>query len=56
MEALRRRYQGHGDRCLPPYLQRSPFARMRNDAGLTFPCIASLRQFSGNLPGGGWTR
>ena len=44
-QALRRRYQGPGDRCLPPYLQRSQFARMRNDAGLIIPVHASLRQF-----------
>src|ERR1700761_4478257 len=28
-QALDRRYPGPGDRCLPPYLQQSQFARMR---------------------------
>ncbi len=28
-QALRRRYPGPGDRCLPPYLQKSQFAMMR---------------------------
>src|SRR5215475_15110345 len=49
-QALRRRYQGPGDRCLPPYLQRRRFARMRNDAGLIIPVHASLRQFLEGLP------
>jgi S-adenosylmethionine-diacylglycerol 3-amino-3-carboxypropyl transferase len=49
-QALRRRYRGPGDRCLPPYLQRSKFARMRNDAGLVIPVHAGLRQFLESLP------
>jgi S-adenosylmethionine-diacylglycerol 3-amino-3-carboxypropyl transferase len=49
-QALRRRYPGPDDRCLPPYLQRSQFARMRNDAGLIIPVHASLRQFLESLP------
>jgi S-adenosylmethionine-diacylglycerol 3-amino-3-carboxypropyl transferase len=49
-QALRLRYRGPGDRCLPPYLQRSKFARMRNDAGLIIPGHASLRQFLDGLP------
>jgi S-adenosylmethionine-diacylglycerol 3-amino-3-carboxypropyl transferase len=49
-QALRLRYRGPGDRCLPPYLQRSKFARMRNDAGLIIPVHASLRQFLDGLP------
>jgi S-adenosylmethionine-diacylglycerol 3-amino-3-carboxypropyl transferase len=49
-QALRLRYRGPGDRCLPPYLQRRKFARMRNDAGLIIPVHASLRQFLDGLP------
>jgi S-adenosylmethionine-diacylglycerol 3-amino-3-carboxypropyl transferase len=49
-QALRRCYQGPGDRCLPPYLKRSQFARMRNDAGLIIPVHANLRQFLESLP------
>jgi len=49
-QALRLRYPGPGDRCLPPYLQRSKFARMRNDAGLIIPVHARLRQFLQGLP------
>jgi S-adenosylmethionine-diacylglycerol 3-amino-3-carboxypropyl transferase len=49
-QALRLRYRGAGDRCLPPYLQRRKFARMRNDAGLIIPVHASLRQFLDGLP------
>src|SRR5262249_21685254 len=49
-QALRLRYPGPGDRCLPPYLQRSKFASMRNDAGLIIPVHASLRQFLDGLP------
>jgi S-adenosylmethionine-diacylglycerol 3-amino-3-carboxypropyl transferase len=49
-QALRRSYPGPGDRCLPPYLQRRQFARMRNDAGLIIPVRASLRQFLESLP------
>ncbi|MBV8925702.1 MAG: BtaA family protein [Bradyrhizobium sp.] len=49
-QALLRRYRGPGDRCLPPYLQRRRFARMRNDAGLIIPVHASLQQFLEGLP------
>ncbi len=49
-QALRRGYSGPGDRCLPPYLQRSQFARMRNDAGLIIPVHANLRQFLESMP------
>jgi S-adenosylmethionine-diacylglycerol 3-amino-3-carboxypropyl transferase len=49
-QALRLRYRGPGDRCLPPYLQESKFARMRNDAGLIIPVHASLRAFLEGLP------
>jgi S-adenosylmethionine-diacylglycerol 3-amino-3-carboxypropyl transferase len=49
-QALHRRYPGPGDRCLPPYLQRRQFARMRNDAGLIIPVHANLRQFLEGLP------
>jgi S-adenosylmethionine-diacylglycerol 3-amino-3-carboxypropyl transferase len=49
-QALLRRYRGPGDRCLPPYLQRRRFARMRNDAGLIIPVHSGLRQFLESLP------
>ncbi len=49
-QALHRAYPGPGDRCLPPYLQRSQFARMRNDAGLIIPVHANLRQFMESMP------
>jgi S-adenosylmethionine-diacylglycerol 3-amino-3-carboxypropyl transferase len=49
-QALLRRYRGPGDRCLPPYLQRRRFARMRNDAGLIIPVHSNLRQFLEGLP------
>jgi S-adenosylmethionine-diacylglycerol 3-amino-3-carboxypropyl transferase len=49
-QALRLCYSGPGDRCLPPYLQRSKFERMRNDAGLIIPVHARLRQFLQGLP------
>lgn len=49
-QALNRSYSGPGDSCLPPYLQRSLFARMRNDAGLIIPVHANLRQFLEDLP------
>src|ERR1700686_1028820 len=44
-QALHRGYPGPGDRCLPPYLQRSQFERMRNGAGLIIPVHANLRLF-----------
>jgi S-adenosylmethionine-diacylglycerol 3-amino-3-carboxypropyl transferase len=49
-QALHRSYPGPGDRCLPPYLQRRQFARMRNDAGLIIPVHASLPKFLDGLP------
>jgi S-adenosylmethionine-diacylglycerol 3-amino-3-carboxypropyl transferase len=49
-QALQRRYAGPGDRCLPPYLQQSQFARMRNDAGVIIPVHSGLRQFLEGLP------
>lgn len=49
-QALRRCYPGPGDRCLPPYLQRRKFARMRNDVGVIIPVHADLRQFLDSLP------
>jgi len=49
-QALHRGYSGPGDRCLPPYLQRSQFSRMRNDAGLIIPVHANLRQFLESMP------
>src|SRR6267154_2472024 len=49
-QALHRGYPGPGDRCLPPYLQRVQFARMRNDAGLIIPVHASLPEFLEGLP------
>jgi S-adenosylmethionine-diacylglycerol 3-amino-3-carboxypropyl transferase len=49
-QALHRGYLGPGDRCLPPYLQRRQYGRMRNGAGLIIPHHASLRQFLDSLP------
>ena len=49
-QALNRGYRGPGDRCLPPYLQRSEYACMRNGAGLVIPVQADLRRFLGTLP------
>ena len=49
-QALRRRYPGPGERCLPLYLQKSHFARMRNDAGVIIPVHSGLRQFLESLP------
>jgi S-adenosylmethionine-diacylglycerol 3-amino-3-carboxypropyl transferase len=49
-QALHRGYSGPGDCCLPPYLQRSQFSRMRNDAGLIIPVHANLRQFLEGMP------
>lgn len=49
-QALQRRYCGPGDTCLPPYLQRSEFSRMRDGAGLIIPVHANLRQFLEGLP------
>ena len=49
-QALHRGYIGPGDRCLPPYLQRRQYERMRNGAGLIIPHHASLGQFLDSLP------
>jgi S-adenosylmethionine-diacylglycerol 3-amino-3-carboxypropyl transferase len=49
-QALHLCYPGPGDRCLPPYLQSSQFARMRDDAGLIIPVHANLRRFLDGLP------
>ncbi len=49
-QALHRGYPGPGDRCLPPYLQRSQYGRMRNGAGLIIPVHANLRVFLEGLP------
>jgi S-adenosylmethionine-diacylglycerol 3-amino-3-carboxypropyl transferase len=49
-QALHRAYRGPGDRCLPPYLQRREFERMRNGAGLIIPVQANLRIFLESLP------
>jgi len=49
-QALHRGYVGPGDRCLPPYLQRRQFERLRNGAGLIIPHHAGLRQFLESLP------
>ena len=49
-QALHRSYPGPGDRCLPPYLQRRQFERMRDGAGLIIPVHANLRQFLEGLP------
>jgi len=49
-QALHRGYSGPGDRCLPPYLQRSQYERMRNGAGLIIPAHANLRLFLESLP------
>jgi len=49
-QALHRSYPGPDDRCLPPYLQRGQFERMRNGAGLIIPVHANLRLFLESLP------
>ncbi|MGA2291337.1 DUF3419 family protein [Bradyrhizobium sp.] len=49
-QALHRAYPGPGDRCLPPYLQRRQYARMRDGAGLVIPVHANLRMFLESLP------
>jgi S-adenosylmethionine-diacylglycerol 3-amino-3-carboxypropyl transferase len=49
-QALHRGYPGPGDRCLPPYLQRGQFERMRDGAGLIIPVHANLRLFLESLP------
>jgi S-adenosylmethionine-diacylglycerol 3-amino-3-carboxypropyl transferase len=49
-QAFKRRYRGPDDRCLPPYLRRSQFSRMRNAAGVIIPVRGALRQFLDGLP------
>ena len=49
-QALHRSYRGPGDSCLPPYLQRGQFERMRDGAGLIIPVQANLRLFLERLP------
>jgi S-adenosylmethionine-diacylglycerol 3-amino-3-carboxypropyl transferase len=49
-QVLRRGYQGPGDRCLPPYLQRRQFPMMRNGAGVIIPVCADLTRFLDSLP------
>ena len=49
-QALHRGYPGPDDRCLPPYLQRRQFERMRDGAGLIIPVHANLRVFLESLP------
>jgi S-adenosylmethionine-diacylglycerol 3-amino-3-carboxypropyl transferase len=49
-QALQRSYAGPGDHCLPPYLQRRRFERMRDGAGLIIPVHANLRLFLESLP------
>jgi S-adenosylmethionine-diacylglycerol 3-amino-3-carboxypropyl transferase len=49
-QALHRAYRGPGDRCLPPYLQRSRYELMRNGEGLIIPVHANLRLFLESLP------
>jgi S-adenosylmethionine-diacylglycerol 3-amino-3-carboxypropyl transferase len=49
-QALRRSYAGPGDRCLPPYLQRSRFDAMRAGAKSVIPVHANLRAFLESRP------
>ena len=49
-QALQRRYMGPIDQCLPLYLQKSQFERMRTGAGLIIPVQANLRVFLESLP------
>ena len=49
-QALRRSYAGPGDRCLPLYLQRGQFERMRGGAGLDHPGSRQSPAFLENLP------
>jgi S-adenosylmethionine-diacylglycerol 3-amino-3-carboxypropyl transferase len=51
-QALRRSYPGPGDQCLPLYLQRSLYPKMRDGAGLVIPVHANLRHFLESLPAG----
>jgi S-adenosylmethionine-diacylglycerol 3-amino-3-carboxypropyl transferase len=49
-QALQRRYPGPIDQCLPLYLQKRQFERMRTGAGLIIPVHANLRVFLESLP------
>jgi S-adenosylmethionine-diacylglycerol 3-amino-3-carboxypropyl transferase len=49
-QALQRRYAGPRDQCLPLYLQKRQFERMRSGAGLIIPVHANLRVFLESLP------
>jgi S-adenosylmethionine-diacylglycerol 3-amino-3-carboxypropyl transferase len=49
-QALARRYPGPGDRCLPLYLQRGQFERMRAGAEAIVPVHGNLRVFLEGLP------
>jgi S-adenosylmethionine-diacylglycerol 3-amino-3-carboxypropyl transferase len=49
-QALQRSYVGPGDQCLPLYLQKRQFERMRSGAGLIIPVHANLRVFLESLP------
>jgi S-adenosylmethionine-diacylglycerol 3-amino-3-carboxypropyl transferase len=49
-QALQRRYVGPQDQCLPLYLQKRQFERMRVGAGLIIPVHANLRVFLESLP------
>jgi S-adenosylmethionine-diacylglycerol 3-amino-3-carboxypropyl transferase len=49
-QALQRRYVGPQDQCLPLYLQKRQFERMRAGAGLIIPVHANLRVFLESLP------
>ncbi|MET0970426.1 MAG: BtaA family protein [Tardiphaga sp.] len=49
-QALRRRYPGPGDKCLPLYLQQSRYAQTADRAALVTPVHANLRVFLESLP------
>lgn len=49
-QALRRAYIGADDRCLPPYLQRCHFARIRNGVGVIIPVQGDIAQLLDSLP------
>jgi S-adenosylmethionine-diacylglycerol 3-amino-3-carboxypropyl transferase len=49
-QALQRRYQGPGNRCLPPYLQQQHFDRIRSQAQSITPVHANVRALLEALP------
>lgn len=49
-QALSRSYPGPGDECLPLYLQRRHYERMRSAAGLVLPVHQNMRVFLESLP------